>query len=220
MIKELRNTNGIGEVEHKGIFKQSLCKSTTHYFVVGDYMKKINYCIQDLNSELAEIDHLTSKNVVYIITLVTWIREAVRGLRELYKPTALKGFAFENESELEKAHNYLSAIRSFVVAHPLKTSQHSAFGMDGKLTCIDINQPGEYISLIPQNGFAHLDFDGLREETQGNADFYLYAFSTKTDKKDVSVHIGCSLQDIYHVAELYIEKLYAMNRHLQKQKSK
>ena len=66
MIKELRDLSGIGQVERRGIYKQSLCKSTIHYFQVGDYMQKINYCIQDLNGEIPGLQQLTNKNVVYV----------------------------------------------------------------------------------------------------------------------------------------------------------
>jgi len=218
MIKELRDLSGIGQVERRGIYKQSLCKSTIHYFQVGDYMQKINYCIQDLNGEIPGLQQLTNKNVVYVVTLVTWIREAVRGIRSLYKDEALKGFVFSREDELAQANSYLSAVRSFIVAHPLQTNQHSNYGMDGTLTCIDIKRPGEYLSIVPEKSIAHLDYAGLHENTKGSADFYLYAFSTKTEHKDVSMYIGCSLEDIYHAAELYIDKLYALNKHLQKQK--
>ena len=216
--EQLRDLKDIGRVEKRGIYKSALCKSNAHYFRVQDYMQKINYCIQDLNSEIMLPDVLSNKSIVYIITVVTWLREAIRGLKSLYNEKALETFVYFQEQELQKATNYLLALRSFVVAHPLDTCKHSAYGMDGTLTCIDIRQPGEYLSLVPEYGFAHLDYEGLHMNTRKEADFYLYAFSTRVEKKDLSIHIGCSLQDIYHVAALYIDKLYALDRHLQKQR--
>ena len=92
--------------------------------------------------------------------------------------------------------------------------------MDGNLTCIDIKLPGKYLGIVPQKDIAHLDYEGLHESTSKNADFYLYAFSTKIEKKDISIHIGCCMHDIYHIAELYIEKIYELDKHLQKEKNR
>ena len=50
--KELQNLNNINRVGKRGIYKISLYKSNVHYFRACDYMKKINYCIQDLNTVL------------------------------------------------------------------------------------------------------------------------------------------------------------------------
>lgn len=217
-LKELHDLNEIGRVERRGIYKHYVYKSNMHHFQACDYMQKINYCIQDLNNEIPTLYDLSNKNVVYIITLVTWISEAVNALLELYKEPYLENFCYSFENELKKADKYLKAIRSFVVAHPLKTDRHSKYGMNGKLICVDIKAPGRYLSLIPEKDIWHLDYDALHESTKKEADFYLYAFSTKIEKKDISVHIGCCFKDIYHIAELYIEKLYALDKHLKKQK--
>ena len=219
-IRELKNLNDIGRVEKRGIYKISLYKSNIHYFRACDYMQKINYCIQDLNSELERLSDLSNKSIVYIITSVTWIREAVKELSDLYKENVCAKFSYSQEEELKKAEKYLSALRSFVVAHPLTTNRHILYGMDGKLTCIDIKLPGKYLGIIPKNDIAHLDYEGLHESANKNADFYLYAFSTKIEKKDISIHIGCCMRDIYHIAELYIEKIYELDKYLQKQKSR
>ena len=219
-IKELQNLNDIGRAEKRGIYKISLYKSNIHYFRASDYMQKINYCIQDLNIELEQLSDLSNKSIVYIITLVTWIREAVKELSNLYKENVCTKFNYSQEEELKKAEKFLSALRSFVVAHPLTTNRHMSYGMNGNLTCIDIKLPCEYLGIVPQKDIAHLDYEGLHESTGKNADFYLYAFSTQIEKKDISIHIGCCMRDIYHIAELYIEKIYELDKHLQKEKSR
>ena len=93
-ISELKNLNEIRRVEKRGIYKRSLLKSPKDYSKMCDYMQKINYCIQDLNAELHDIDSLNNKSIVYIITLTTWISEAMYGVRQLYQKSIieLKGF--------------------------------------------------------------------------------------------------------------------------------
>ena len=68
-ISELNNLNNIRRLEKRGIYKRALLRSKEDYFKMCDYMQKINYCIQDLNSELPNIANLNNKSIVYIITL-------------------------------------------------------------------------------------------------------------------------------------------------------
>ena len=105
-IRELKNLNDIGRVEKRGIYKISLYKSNIHYFRACDYMQKINYCIQDLNSELEHLSDLSNKSIVYIITLVTWIREAVKELSNLYKENVCTKFSYSQEEELKRQRNF------------------------------------------------------------------------------------------------------------------
>lgn len=215
-IAELRNLNDIGRVEERGIYKRSLCKSTGDSLFVDDCLQKINYCIQDLNQELTCIDDLSIKNIVYIITLVAWISEAMPNLRGRYRDVVMKGFRYSREDELKQAYNYLMALRSFAVAHPLETDRHPDYGMDGSLICIDIVLPHKSLSLHPDEHFRTLNHTGLHKEKPLNADFYLQAYSREIEHEVHPVFIGCTLSDIYHVAELYIDKLYALDRYLRK----
>lgn len=111
-ISELKNLNEIHRIEKRGIYKRSLLRSPKDYSKMCDYMQKINYCIQDLNAELNEIDTLNNKSIVYIITLTTWISEAMYGIRQLYSENIIKGFAYSRENELKKGYQYLRALRS------------------------------------------------------------------------------------------------------------
>ena len=54
----------------------------------------------------------------------------------------------------------------------------------------------------------------LRSGKDDASDFYLYAYSRRIEHKVTSVYIGCKIQDIYNVAELYIDKLYALDKYL------
>lgn len=52
------------------------------------------------------------------------------------------------------------------------------------------------------------------------ADFFLCSYSKRIDEMKFYKHIGCSFADIYRVAELHIDKLYALDKHLSKKKKK
>ena len=229
IISELNNLNEIRRLEKRGIYKRCLLKNKEDYSKMCDYMQKINYCIQDLNSELPNIAKLSNKSIVYIITLVTWISEAMYGMHQLYRNDILKGFSYEKEDELKKGYEYIRALRSFVVAHPLRTTDHVAYGMDGSLICIDIRQQLPAVALLRDSNsknkdiekyFSYLDYNGRHKGRNTDSDFYLYGYSKEIENMEFSVYIGCSMSDIYHVAELYIDKLYALDKYLAKQKGR
>lgn len=220
IISELNNLNEIRRLEKRGIYKRCLLKSKEDYSKMCDYMQKINYCIQDLNSELPNIAELSNKSIIYIITLVTWISEAMYGIRQLYRNDILEGFSYEKEDELKKGYEYIRALRSFVVAHPLTTTDHSAYGMDGSLICVDIRFSLPTSPFLDEKYFSYLDYEGYHKGKKLDFDFYLYGYSKEIVNMEFSVYIGCSMSDIYHVAELYIDKLYALDKYLAKQKGR
>ena len=221
IISELNNLNKIRRLEKRGIYKRCLLKNKEDYSKMCDYMQKINYCIQDLNSELHDISKLSNKSIVYIITLVTWISEAMYSIRQLYRKEIIDGFEYEKEAELKQGYEYLRALRSFVVAHPLTTKEHGNYGMDGSLICVDIRLSTEFHSLLTEDRFwGYLDYNGYHKGKKLDADFYLYGYSKEIENMEFSVYIGCSMSDIYHVAELYIDKLYALDKYLAKQKGR
>lgn len=219
-ISEINNLNNIRRLEKRGIYKRVLLRSKEDYSKMCDYMQKINYCIQDLNSELPNMANLNNKAIVYIITLVTWISEAMYGMRQLYRKDIIKGFAYKKEEELKKGYEYIRALRSFVVAHPLTTTDHSNYGMDGSLICVDIRTAIPTASFLADKYFSYLDYDGYHKGKKLDSDFYLYGYSKEIENMEFSVYIGCSMSDIYHVAELYIDKLYALDKYLSKQKGR
>lgn len=103
-----------------GLHKKWIWNDADSFSLSCDYLQKINYCIQDLNSEIGSLSNPSMKEVIFVIVLVDWICEAVDCLPKLLIPDLRDGFSCEYESELEKAKKYFKAIRSFVVAHPLK----------------------------------------------------------------------------------------------------
>lgn len=69
MFEEIKNLNDL----NKGIYKQWIYGSKENYFIVCDYLQKINYSIQDINCELKN-EQFKMKEIVYIVVLVDWIK--------------------------------------------------------------------------------------------------------------------------------------------------
>lgn len=218
MIREIPNLNRIG----KGLQKQWIWGTKSNFFMSCDYLQKVNYCIQDLNAEIKNIQQPTMKEVVFIIVLIDWITEAVYALNKLLIKGIINGFRFDEQERIETAHKFLKAIRSFIVAHPLSTDQHEAYGFDGDKICVDIVGKSQAMTLrVPSDKWYYLDLNGLHEEIETeSADFFLRCYSKKTDDMRFIKTIGVRTADLYQVAELYIKKLYALDKYLSKLKKK
>lgn len=222
MLNIIRNLNDIRRSDKLGIFKRWIYKTPLEYHKVCDFLQKINYSIQDLNSEIDCLNKLTAKEIIYIISLVDWIVESYNATIKAIKIEVIKGYVYSKQEELKKARAYLKALRSFVVAHPLSTNQHKDFGFDGNFICIDISAGNTRLFTLLHEHleyFYHLDYDGMKEKTIDKSDnFYLRSYSEKDDGAKFSREIGSKVELIYRVAELYVDALYELDKYLSKQK--
>lgn len=135
----------------------------------------------------------------------------------------LNNYVYEKEDSILQSIQFFKAIRSFVVAHPLSTDRHKKYGFDGDMICVDIRRKTSAVTKLfsHSSDWFHLDFDGLKGEAkEKEADFVLYVYSQKTDGMQFFKYIGVDFQDLYHVAELQIEKLYDLDKYLGKLKKK
>lgn len=214
-IEPLRNLNDIKRYGTRGIYKQWIYKNND-YHKVCDFMQKISFCVQDLNNELKIVDKLESKDVVYIISLVDWLKGAYELIEKSIRENILGNFRFKKEEELKQVKDFFTAIRSFVVAHPSSTNRHGKFGLDGDFVCTDIDiKIKPFLELLPEKTYYTLSINGI-ENKKTKCDFYLHSYSEKADKMRFMKFIGCNLNDIYLVARLYIEKLYELDKYLVK----
>lgn len=214
-MEKIRNLNKL----KGGIQKRWPIKNRNEYIKLCDYLQKINFCIQDLNYEIEHDEKFGMKEIIFIIIQTVWIQDALDCIIKLYDKKVVEGFCYENNDKVTKSMEYLKAIRSFVVAHPLTTSRHEAFGFDGNFMCVDIRISGTTFSLIGDEVFYHLDVEGIHKERCETDNFYLYTYSQKDDEMKFFRYIGCSLEDIINVASLFVDKLYAFDKYLYKQKS-
>lgn len=219
MVNKVRNLNDIRRQGNLGLYKRWILNSKTDYHKLCDYMQKINFSIQDLNDEIECLQEPRMKSIIYVIILVVWIQEAFEKILKLYKNKVISNFIYENDNKIEKVKKYIIALRSFVVAHHLSTDRHKDFGFDGNFICVDMRIPKMDITFgfTKDDEIYHLDYDGLHENNK-SSDFYLYVYSDKDDGMQYYRYIGCEISDLYHVADLYIDKLYALDTFLSKQK--
>ena len=212
-MEELRNLNDLD----RGIHKQWIWGTKDNYFRSCDYLQKINYSIQDLNAEIKNLSTPSMKDVIFVIALVDWICEAVKSIQEILQKDIRSSFTYEGDKEVEKAEKYFKAIRSFVVAHPLNTSRHKNYGLDGDLICVDVRSKiSSIVSNFSNNAdWFYLGIDGFQENAKDvSADFVLCGYSQKIDRMQFSKFIGANFSDLYYVANLQVEKLYALDKYL------
>ncbi|MBO4823446.1 MAG: hypothetical protein J5580_02655 [Clostridia bacterium] len=220
MLEKIRDLNNICSFTAKdGLYKQWIYKEND-YMKMCDYMQKINYSLQDLNSEIENLENACNKDVVFIISLVDWVSEAYEKIFNLIDEKIKSGFVFTNETEFEKRKQYLKAIRSFVVGHPLSTTRHENYELDGNFICVDIRNPKNSLNLFPNTHYYKLRFDGLFSGRDDTSDYNLYCYSDKDDNMKYFRIVGCKFEDLYNVARIYIDKLYELNGFLKSKKKK
>lgn len=218
-MRELRNLNEL----NRGIYKQWIWGTDQNYYRSCDFLQKISYSIQDLNAEIKNLFDPTMKEVVYIIALIDWIRDAVESIPTLLINGLDVNFQCPGEDVQIKAKKYFLSVRSFVVAHPLNTTRHGEYGLDGDFICVDVRQKTSALMKVGDNtkNWYHLCIDGMKDNAVNiPADFILYAYSQKSDGNKYFKFIGVNFSDLYYVAELQIEKLYALDRYLSKLRKK
>lgn len=222
MIDKIRNLNDLRRGDICGLYKQWIYETPLNYHKVCDYLQKINFSIQDLNEELQNQEIISLKRTVNIIVLIDWIKEAYTATYNLIREDVKREFCFSKSEELSIAKKFFIAVRSFVVAHPLSTSRHEEFGFDGDFICIDIgsfNNPVTQLLFGHPELFCHIDYNGLKKNTiELSDDLLLRSYSGKANDYKSSINVSCKLYDIVHVAELYIEALYELDKFLSKQK--
>ena len=181
-----------------------------------DIVQKIVYTVQDLNNEYIYTNELTMKDVMYRISLVCWIQQSLELLEKKIDSTILDGFSFVDEDKLKTVKKYLLALRSFTVAHPLETDRHHKFSLDGSKICVDI-RTREMVELVFGVGkieAKRFSFDGIKASTDvQSGDYYLYIYSSEDDF-NMGEFIACYLADLYETAQLYINKLCALEQFL------
>lgn len=216
-MEPIRDLNDL----RNGLYKRWVWRDMESYWRGMDCVQKINYSIQDLNHELDSLSDRPMKEVVFVISLVDWIREAYNSICKLLRPDVLTSFKYQNEAYAKKAKEYLKAIRSFVVAHPLNTNHHAEYGFDGDMICVDIKSQKDRLALmLPHTDqWLYIGIEGVQEYGKDIPhDFLLMFYSKKMDKMRFFKYMGASYSDLYEVARVYIDKLYALDKYLAKKK--
>ena len=175
---------------------------------MSDLILKVNYSIHDFNSTINGGFSPNPKDTVYLVALATWIKDAYWQI----KRNCLR-------KEIENDFKF-QVVRSAVIAHPLNSTRHQdyGFGPEGRI-CIDIRGksildsfPKALIYRITPKGFS-------RVNCVNDNDIALMTCtnvcSAEGQKGKLHFERCClDMQDIRDSAELYIDALYELDRHL------
>ena len=214
-IEPLRTTDGLSD---DGIFKKWPWRDDDHYELMTDLILKLNYSIQDFNSTIEGGFSGTPKDVVYLIVLATWIKDSYWRIKsKCLRKDVASGFEFSRCQDLILRREYLKAVRSAVVAHPVDTSQHEdyGFGPEGRI-CGDIRGqavldgfPGAVIRRVTFDGV--VDSDGV-----GNEDIVLMTcLESPSENGGLHFERHClNMVDVRDAAAMYIDALYELDRYL------
>ena len=216
-IEPLKTTDGLGEGKG-GIWKKWPWKDPDHYELMSDLILKANYSIQDFNSTIKDGFSPNIKDTVFLVALATWIKDAYWQINYACLKEVIRAkFEFSRQNELTEARNYLEAVRSIAIAHPLNSTRHEeyGFGPEGRI-CIDVRRkslldsyPGRAIYRITPKGF---------EETDSVEDNEIALMTCRSTQAEIGkLHFEkCCLDmcDIRNSAQVYIDALYELDRHL------
>lgn len=213
----LDNINFVG----KGFAKKWIYSKNVEYELACDYLQKINYCIQDFNHTVQK--DYDRGNICFLILLVTWIQEAYKSIEELVLVDLRKKFVYKDEALAIQCNHYIGALRSFVVAHPLSTSRHEKYSLNGDYICVDIST-GPISPVIrafkQEEKFYHLSVEGLKKSDNiEKYDYRLYVYDKK-ENAEFFKYFGCTIEELEIVAKVYISKLRALDLFLSHQKKK
>lgn len=221
-MNEIRKLNNLNRLNH-GLNKQWIWGSRENFYLSQDYLQKINFCIQDLNSEIQSLSKSNVKDIIYVIVLVDWINEAIEQLKKLLNIRLGNNYIYQETDSVGKAKAYLKAMRSFVVAHPLNTNRHKKFGLDGDFICIDIRKTtSKFVKMDHfKNQWFSLSINGMEHNAIDKSfDFVLYGYSKSIDQNRFYKYIGINIVDLYTADESLIDSLYSLNKSLRNIKKK
>lgn len=216
-IKPLKSTDGLSDGKG-GIRKKWPWKDPDHYELMSDLILKANYSIQDFNDAIKDGFTPNIKDTVFLVALATWIKDAYWQINYTCLNEKIRTkFEFSRQNELTEARNYLEAVRSIVIAHPLNSTRHEGygFGPEGRI-CIDVRRksfldsyPGAVIYRITPKGFEKTD------SVEDNEIALMTCRRTQTEKGKLHFERCClDMCDIRNSAQVYIDALYELDRHL------
>ena len=216
-IKPLKSTDGLGDGKG-GIRKKWPWKDPDHYELMSDHILKAYYSIQDFNDAIKDGFTPNIKDTVFLVALATWIKDAYWQINcTCLKEEIKTKFEFSRQNELTEARNYLEAVRSIVIAHPLNSTRHEeyGFGPAGRI-CIDVRRksfldsyPGAVIYRITPRGFEKTD------NVEDNEIALMTCRSTQAEIGKLHFEKCClDMCDIRNSAQVYIDALYELDQHL------
>ena len=206
---------------HGGINKDWIYQSKNAQYLAQDYLEKGCHIVQDFNYYKSDIS--SRAIVVYIIMMMAWMFDVVDLYQKMLKEHLLDNFVYSHESDLIQAKKYQSALRSFVVAHPLRTNRHPDYSFDGDLMCIDISpniqDSAMFRAFDCKKDVKHISLSGTTDEYRED-DCLVTIYSNKMDKSQFHRYLGFSISDVETAINLCVDKLTEIDIYLSKLKKK
>lgn len=224
MLKKINKTDVVPHLKSfKGLYKKKFLKNQNDFNKLCDYLEKIKWAIDDFNKEFLIKDQWTQKDIIFTTTLMSWIWDAANKIVELYHEDVISVFNNEIYTGVENAKQYFRAIRSFIVAHPLGTTQCSKYQLDGSWICVDIrtSRMMDYLAFDKKDRY-HLDINGLKHQFCDQDDIILYTYSNRQDEFGKSNNfayyrkIGMSSNDLVWFVNIALIKINKLNTYLSK----
>lgn len=219
-MDKLKHPKLVGGLDKRWIWKDGM--GNDNYSLSVEFLAKVNNCITDLNSEIDGLSELSMKDVVYIAVLINWLSDAVYEIRELL-PTHMKEKVPKPDANMVKVVEFLKAVRSFIIAHPLHTDRHEKYKLDGTLICVDVRGPISEFDKAFARGIEcfYFGLDGMEESTMDmDSDFHLLAYDKKSDGGLLYKYIHLKLDDLFYAANCRIKYLEDLDKELSKLKQK
>ncbi len=217
MIKntKIKNLNGLHRGNRRGVYKIAIAKNMSSHRKICHLLEKINYAIQDIEIELKR--EFTNSSLVSILTYTYWICDAVLGLKNCYKKEYMRNFNEFNSNEYRRIDKYFRAIRSLILAHPFHTTQHPEFGLNGTITCIDIQTTKQDVHnlIFLKDHVLHFDIDnGIVEGSILDADFVIHIYNENKYNNKYEDFVELSINQICDIANYYIDVIYKLDKYL------
>lgn len=204
----------------RGVDKHWIYRDLLHQELAHDYLQKISFSLQDINDLLGDSGQIEKRtDVISLIVMVDWIADSVWRYKSCLSKGLLDGFQFSRQNNLEKCYDYIKALRSIAVAHPLNTDQHKEFGLDGDIICVDlrISQP---VLFSSGDSVRRFGINGIEPYvTERSDDVFLYVYSKNANARHFEFLI-VDLVDVVRVARVYIDQLCEIDKRLCKLRKK
>lgn len=212
----------------QGLNKDWVYSSKKQRMLSYEYRRKISWSIEDIRKCCEDVN--SRPNIIFIIAATCWIMDATehfisksdnkKSILSAVRRDVLDCFEYNKKDIFDRNKQYIKTLRSFVLAHPLDTTdkRHAKYKLDGKYIAVDIAGTCNSIqyklmskSKLGRYAFKHLSPDGMINECT-ESDIFICSCSTDDECK--MTWIGFSLNDVVNTINLCTDSLRELDKYL------
>lgn len=220
MIIPLQNLNRLNK-QQVGIGKRWIYEPGTLNYVFN-CLEKAKYAIEDLNDIASLINSsqkVTRYHIVYAIMAMDWLKHVTKSILDSLQPTIHTRWKNAQLDVEEKYSDYVKAVRSFVVAHPMHTTKCQTIGLNGDLVCTDMTTVQTELMRFSNQHFVLIPY-ALNACNVDDGDIFLTCYSRNYYNFEFIQYIHLRWSDIYETAQQYIDLIYRIDKFANQQKRK